>query len=658
MPAQKSDYCKNIYPELEPEYPEIIDYKIRHLVDVLKNNSGSYSLRKLSADTGLDKNKFGRIRNLKYKFSTKDIEALVTKLNKRYPFLELTVQMFWANTPLESFQDYFKLKPHHSSKYSSPKCLPRIDYKFKKRENDISKLKNLIIDSDIFLINIFNPGCVGKTALAIEVAKQLAQNGDITKTIWITARNIFFQGDSLVVRPSLEMNLGNVLDEILTNRFEINECTAMPLEDKLKSVNNILSSEESVLLIIDNFESIKDENILDFLFKLPDSTKVITTCRDTIPGIKPFPISRLTDEDIKAIINEPWSTVETSLTENEIEQILNKCDGDLLAVKWMKGIITTDNISVDLLLSTFKNDNFSVLEHIFNFAFSKITACSKHLLLTLANAQSEISGHLIDRSVQYSTYEIEKSLVTLIKYGLVSELKDETLLGQRGPDLNSHFTISAIAAIYIKKRLKNEDLEFTNSLLKMLEVLLNDFYLNENIKHEDVYEFFAVWSGYLTYYLRWISNPNNGFINANDILLDFIKLLNSIFDIESYIEQGLVGCNYIINRKWITPIRYSGLIEFIHELLLTLDDLFFKRQDLKNEAIFITNHFQLKKHLNNDHIKKYISNLNNTDANTDKETTYEIKTFTSDSPNSEDYTFSENDEYDDLIFCRTRIVHH
>lgn len=163
---------------------------------------------------------------------------------------------------------------------------------------------NQIKDEVISIVNengiIYGPGGIGKTALIIQLSKELydenkAENILFKNIIWVSAKNDFYDylRDSVEVRnPQIE-NLGSILFAVL-RFFEIEDLDEYGVDD-LKELTILLLQEHSVLLIIDNFETIKSEyqvQIIDFfgtrikqeLRKTPANFKVILTSREMIPS--------------------------------------------------------------------------------------------------------------------------------------------------------------------------------------------------------------------------------------------------------------------------------------------------------------------------------------------------------------------------------------
>lgn len=168
------------------------------------------------------------------------------------------------------------------------------------RRKKINQIKDEILN----IVNengiIYGPGGIGKTALMIQLTKELYNEKKIENVlfkniIWVSAKNDFYDyiRDSVEIRnPQIE-NLGHVLFAVL-RFFEIEDLDEYGIED-LKELAILLLQEHSVLLVVDNFETIRKEyqdQIIEFfgtrikqeLRKTPANFKVILTSREMIPS--------------------------------------------------------------------------------------------------------------------------------------------------------------------------------------------------------------------------------------------------------------------------------------------------------------------------------------------------------------------------------------
>lgn len=118
-------------------------------------------------------------------------------------------------------------------------------------------------------------GGAGKTTLALEVAYACAgqPRGEAAKLKWPEFSFIIWttgEGNPLTI--------DDLLDAI-AYRLGYSGLTQKPRNEKREAVADILA-QQSTLLIVDNFETVSDATISDFLVKVPQGVKVLLTSRE------------------------------------------------------------------------------------------------------------------------------------------------------------------------------------------------------------------------------------------------------------------------------------------------------------------------------------------------------------------------------------------
>jgi hypothetical protein len=143
-------------------------------------------------------------------------------------------------------------------------------------------------------------GGMGKTTLVLEVAYACAQQprGEATQFTWP-------KFDTIIWCSALgrELTLSDVLDSI-AHHLGYPVLAQKPLTEKRPAVRDLLA-QQSVLLIVDNFETITDHDIADFVVWVPSGVKVLLTSREEERFLAPifhrFPPARVT---VKGLPND------------------------------------------------------------------------------------------------------------------------------------------------------------------------------------------------------------------------------------------------------------------------------------------------------------------------------------------------------------------
>jgi hypothetical protein len=169
--------------------------------------------------------------------------------------------------------------------------LPQPDYgKFIGRDEELRHLISLLRphpQSRYPVIGIDGVAGVGKTSLALEVANyylreqaNLPRRGRFEAIVWTSAKENVLMGQGVVSRPRGLRTLSDIFSTISITLEEEEIIRARP-EAQLGLVQRSLTRYRT-LLIIDNMETVDDEQVLSFIREVPDPTKVLVTTRQRI----------------------------------------------------------------------------------------------------------------------------------------------------------------------------------------------------------------------------------------------------------------------------------------------------------------------------------------------------------------------------------------
>ena len=150
---------------------------------------------------------------------------------------------------------------------------------FQGRTEDLRKLEAWIRKYQF--VTVTGTGGTGKTALTLELAYRLWQSRVPTfeAIVWISAKLERLTPTGIELIRDAQRTLDDALDAILRTVGWVDELRK-PMSDKLGAVRIMLNAtDRGVLLIIDNLESIEDEDLLDFIRDVPLPNRVLITSR-------------------------------------------------------------------------------------------------------------------------------------------------------------------------------------------------------------------------------------------------------------------------------------------------------------------------------------------------------------------------------------------
>jgi hypothetical protein len=201
---------------------------------------------------------------------------------------------------------------------------------------------------------IYGPGGVGKTALLVELSRQLCDEPTVDgvrfrNIIWVSAKRDYYEPsiDEVEKREPQFASLDNILTAIL-EFHEWEDAESYDLENKKWLVLGLLE-EQPTLLVLDNFESVKraeqDEIIRFFgidakvaLRNKPDYLKVLVTSREVIPsGFHQVKLKGLDKRESKRLMTNLYEIYANSgtpqLEDEQRDQLYEATQGIPLLIK-------------------------------------------------------------------------------------------------------------------------------------------------------------------------------------------------------------------------------------------------------------------------------------------------------------------------------------
>ncbi|MBX0330194.1 AAA family ATPase [Oscillochloris sp. ZM17-4] len=224
--------------------------------------------------------------------------------------------------------------------------LPPRDYeRFVGRQRELAELRRLLSPrSRAFVITIDGIGGIGKSALALEAAYSycdgyvaLPEAERFDAIVWVSAKRSYLTADGILERRQAFRTLDDLYAAI-AQVLDYPAITRARAEEQRAIVEQVLG-EQRTLLILDNLETVDDEDLLVFLRELPDPTKAVVTTRHRIDVAHPIRLTGMPHEDALNLIDQEAARKVVTLTEDEREGLWQRTGGVPLAVVWSIGLM-------------------------------------------------------------------------------------------------------------------------------------------------------------------------------------------------------------------------------------------------------------------------------------------------------------------------------
>ncbi|MGB0388005.1 MAG: tetratricopeptide repeat protein [Ardenticatenaceae bacterium] len=219
--------------------------------------------------------------------------------------------------------------------------LPRPDYeRFVGRKKELGEVRRLLLPTTRhFVVTIDGVGGIGKSALALEVAtgylrhaEQLPEEERFEAIVWTTAKQSVLTGQGISRRRQALRTLDDIYSTIAIT-LEREEIIRTRSEEQEELVRRALT-QQRVLLIIDNLETVDDERVMNFIREVPDPTKVIVTTRHRVDVAYPIRLEGMSQSEALELIANEAHIKGVRLTKTQAVRLHKRTGGVPLALVW------------------------------------------------------------------------------------------------------------------------------------------------------------------------------------------------------------------------------------------------------------------------------------------------------------------------------------
>ena len=237
-----------------------------------------------------------------------------------------------------------RLRPVTAQQHASPRHnLPPRDYEqFIGRQQEFADLRRLLQPypkSRAYVVTIDGIGGIGKSSLALETAHsfvdqyaELSVEERFEAIVWVSAKSTYLTAGGIRERRQVFRTQADVFAAI-ARVLDYPAITRARADEQRSIVEQVLR-EQRTLLILDNLETVDDDDLLDFLHELPEPTKAIVTTRHRIDVARAVRVTGLPHDDALALIEQEASRKDVTLASDEQEELWHRTGGVPLAIVW------------------------------------------------------------------------------------------------------------------------------------------------------------------------------------------------------------------------------------------------------------------------------------------------------------------------------------
>jgi len=277
------------------------------------------------------------------------------------------------------------------------------------------------LKSRSYIVMIDGIGGIGKTSLALQVLHECLETSQNSEP----ATNDVQTFDAFIWTSAKdhELTINDVLDTI-ARTLEYPALTQLALADEQHEIIKRLQ-EKPCLLIVDNFETITDDGVGEFLRKLPEPSKCLVTSRvQNLRQAHAVSLRGMEKEEALMLIKNEGRRLGINLDvlvedKQNFQRLYEATGGAPLAIRWSIGQIKQRGQSIDGVLNSLHGARGDIFEFIFKRAWSLLSDSSIKILMVMPIFASSASKAAIEAASDVHNWELDEGLGQLVELWLL-----------------------------------------------------------------------------------------------------------------------------------------------------------------------------------------------------------------------------------------------
>jgi len=274
------------------------------------------------------------------------------------------------------------------------------------------------LSSRSFLVSIDGIGGIGKTSLALEVVHECLKASEASRENHIPT----FDAIVWTTAKGRDLTLKDVLDSIV-HTLELRSILQLELEEKRRAIVKHLQDKQC-LLVVDNFETIKDDAIRNFLLNLPEPSKALITSRQQdLRQVRAISLKGLRQDEALELIRSEGGRLGLPGVIEAPDRILLRLyeatGGAPLALKWAIGQVKQRGQALDTVLDHLYHARGDIFEAIFAQSWQLLSVTSRRVLVSMPVFATSASRSAIEAASDVHTWDLDEAIGQLVEMWLM-----------------------------------------------------------------------------------------------------------------------------------------------------------------------------------------------------------------------------------------------
>lgn len=343
--------------------------------------------------------------------------------------------------------------------------LPTPDYEYEGgfvgREDDIKEILKYLQREKFNVVTITGAGGVGKTSLALKVIQELTQKPKSNKfdaIIWLSAKENKLSPFGIEdIEPSFKSfeELLDTIINVLGFGIAINEIDKT-ISGKEQTVAMLFEIAQSILIIIDNLETVTDERIINFIIDAPEKAKFLITSRKGLGQVeRRYELKQLKEKEaiylFRQLSKDKQISSLTKLDNEIIKKYVNKVSNYPLAIKWVIGQVARGR-DINKVIDSIDDATGDISKFCFEQIFGMLNENSKLILFALCCFDEPPTSSLLRYVVEIENFDDCVEELILVSLVIPEQFKNEQ------NEIASKFYILPLTKGYIRQQLNHNGL--------------------------------------------------------------------------------------------------------------------------------------------------------------------------------------------------------